>query len=269
MFKTLEIEKWVQTIYISWTKILTYKFNFILIILGPALVFFFVKYNLWTSIYETGGQETIRGYSLNSMLQYQIWVLIVSLIGQGYTSLNLARDIRLGKISTYLIYPFNLWQFHTASFIGFVTFQLLVSALTLFIIGITGILPIPSAELLIKGTLLTCLVSLFWYCIQFYIGLLAFWLEETWIIRVLVMNISAFLSGAIVPLEIYPKWFFDAIQYTPFPYVTYVPVRILMGEYEGSILIGVGYLSFWTIAASILSYFTWKKGIRLYTAAGM
>src|SRR5690606_15115581 len=101
-----ELDKWLQTIRISWTKQMAYKINFVLLIIGPTVVFFFIKYNLWSSIYGMEGVENIQGYDLPKMLTYQVWVMIVAFIAQGYNSMNLAEDIRLGRISSYLIYPF-------------------------------------------------------------------------------------------------------------------------------------------------------------------
>ncbi len=48
------ISKWWITIKISWVKHTAYRLNFFLQIIGPSLVFFFVKYNLWSSIYLVG-----------------------------------------------------------------------------------------------------------------------------------------------------------------------------------------------------------------------
>jgi ABC-2 type transport system permease protein len=46
-----ELKKWLATIRISWSRQLAYKLNFLLLVIGPTLVFFFVKYNLWRSIF--------------------------------------------------------------------------------------------------------------------------------------------------------------------------------------------------------------------------
>ena len=43
---------------------------------------------------------------------------------------------------------------------------------------------------------------------QYIIGILAFWLDETWVMRVLVGLIAQFLSGSILPLEFYPSWLY-------------------------------------------------------------
>lgn len=72
-----------------------------------------------------------------------------------------------------------------------------------------------------------------------------------------------------MPLEVYPEYLQKLLMWTPFPYLTYAPVKIFMGEYRGDIWQGAGILSFWLGVAVLLSLAVWRRGLRLYTAAGM
>lgn len=103
--------KWWETIIISLSKLLAYRFNFILTILAPAFVAFFVKYHLWSAIYKGHPSGEINGYNLQQMIDYHIWALIIALVAKGHSSLDLALEIRHGKISSYLVYPFNFGSF--------------------------------------------------------------------------------------------------------------------------------------------------------------
>ncbi len=264
-----EWAKWWATIRIAWSKTLAYKLNFLLLVIGPTLVFFFVKYNLWTAIYSLEGITSIQGYSLKEMLHYQIWGLIVGFLVQGYNSMNLAEDIRLGRISAYLIYPFGFWPYQTASFIAFQGIQCVVAAFSFVVLLMSGLLQQWSWATLLSGSLFSLLMGFFWYQVSYLIGLAAFWLEETWVLRVMFMTISQFLSGAIIPLEIYPPWLVSALKWTPFPYLTYAPIKIFMGEYPGSLLEALGIVSSWLLITSFICRLVWIRGIRLYTAAGM
>jgi ABC-2 type transport system permease protein len=266
--KTTNLDKWWITIKISWVKHTAYRLNFFLQIIGPALVFFFVKYNLWSSIYSADSELVIKGFNFEQMINYHMWAFIVALVAQGHGSWNLSDDIRMGRISSYLIYPFNFWEFHTASWLSFQFIQVVIAAFTLFCVSFTGILQIPSLEVMAVGVAYTLFISLFWFTMQYFTGVLAFWLEETWILRVMLNIVTYFLSGAIIPLDLYPKWLVDILNYTPFPYLTYYPIKIFMGQ--GSHLTqGFFIILFWAIVFAFLNHRIWKKGIRLYTAAGM
>ena len=99
----LNFEKWWVTIKVSWVKYTAYRVNFFLQIIGPSLVFFFIKYNLWSSIYSQKPGLVIKGLDFSQMINYHMWAFIVSLVAQGHGSWNLSDDIRLGRISSYLI----------------------------------------------------------------------------------------------------------------------------------------------------------------------
>ncbi len=271
MLRRLRTEgaKWKQTLEISWSNLMAYKMNFLLLIVGPTIVFFFVKYNVWTSIYAMDGVDDIRGYNLERMLGYQVWVMIVGFLAQGYMGTRLAEDIRLGRISSYLLYPFEFWKFHTAKFLAFQVLEILVAAVTLGATLLLGLVKLPEWEMLAAGALFSLLVGFFWFAVSYAIGLAAFWLEETWVLRVLFMTVSNFLSGAVLPLEIFPRWIRTLLDYTPFPYVTFVPVKIFMGQATGSLWAASANVLLWTLLAGLLAGAIWKRGITLYTAAGM
>ena len=79
----VHVLKWWQTIKISWSNHTAYRMNFFLQVIGPALVFFFVKYNLWSSIYADKSVEIIKGYTLSQMIDYHVWAMIVGLLAKG------------------------------------------------------------------------------------------------------------------------------------------------------------------------------------------
>lgn len=260
--------KWWQTIKVTWVKHTAYRLNFFLQIIGPGLVFFFIKYQLWHAIYQGNTDIIIGNFNLEQMIQYHVWGFLIALIAQANGSWNLSEDIRMGRISSYLIYPFQFHEYHTASFISFQMIQLFIASFTLLMIVFANLAPLPNIYSLLSGTLFTFYIGLFWFVLQYLVGILAFWLEETWIIRVIISIVSYFLSGAIIPLDLYPTWLTSVLDYTPFPYLTYYPIQIFM---ERSVNLSVGYLviSLWMIILMLLIKLVWSRGIKMYTAAGM
>lgn len=265
----LEAAKWAQTIQISLSNHMAYKLHFVLLVIGPSLVFFFVRYNLWTSIYAVHGVQKIGSYDLHGMLRYQVWVMIVAFLAQSYYATNLAEDIRLGRISSYLIYPFEFWQYHTADFVALEGIQILVALVTAAVAMIAGWSDSIGMRQLVAGTTLSLMAGVFWFAVNFSLGLIAFWLEETWVLRVMFVTVSTFLSGAVLPLDVYPAWLRTVLGYTPFPYVTFVPVKVFLGEYGGNTLTAILTVFAWTLVAALLARTIWRRGLKLYTAAGM
>jgi ABC-2 type transport system permease protein len=269
MSTIVETRKWFATMQISWSKHTAYKLNFLLFFVGPTVVFFLIKFNIWSSIFALDEVTNVAGYDRTAMLKYQGWVLIVSFLAQTHSSMELGEDIRLGRISAFLMYPFSFWKFHTASFISFQAIQLGVALLTMALLFFSEIFGVFQLKPLVVGISYCMLVSALWFSFQFALGLLAFWLEESWMIRVIFALTAQFLSGAVIPLEMFPRALRNALEYSPFPYMTYWPVKWFMGELETPILFGVINLIIWLIVINILAQIIWRRGLRMYTAAGM
>ena len=122
---------------------------------------------------------------------------------------------------------------------------------------------------MLLGTLYCCCIALFWFQINFLIGILAFWLEETWVLRVMFVLMTQFFSGAMIPLELFPAWLRDSLHYLPFPYLTWVPVKLFMGTYSGSVSQAFALILLWAGLALLTSALVWRQGIRAYTGAGI
>lgn len=262
------LRKWWATMAVAWQSQAAYRLNFVLLVLGPALVFFFVKVSLWTSIYAGAGGGAVGGIGRQAMVAYQCHVLMIGLLSQGYTSVSLAEDIRLGRITAQLLHPFPFLEVHCARWLAFQLLQLLVVGVLLGTAVTSGLLPVPDPGSLAVGLAFTCLVAGLWFAFNLVIGLLAFWLEQTWVLRVILKDVGVFLSGAILPLELYPEGMRRALLWTPFPYLTWVPARIVSGEYPdvaGACLMTLA----WTAGIGLVCWGLWRRGLRLYSAAGM
>jgi ABC-2 type transport system permease protein len=202
------------------------------------------------------------------MIQYQFWNALIIILSQSYFAFNISEDIRLGRISSFLIYPFPFWSFHTCSFIAFQIIQLFIATLTFITFYYMGFLPMPSANSLVLGLLYSQLVAFFWFTLQYTTGLLGFWLEETWILRVIAQILTRFLSGSIIPITFFPQEFLALLKYTPFPYLAYYQIQFFQGNFS-NFSIAVAALIVWSFLLWFFNNFLWNKGLRLYTAAGM
>ena len=265
----LEYLKWNQSLKISLSKNLHYKVNFLLMMCLPVLVFFVIKYNLWSSIYEGNNYKTIKGYSLSEMINYQFWILILEFFVRSYFfSQNISVEIRHGKISCFLLYPFSYIKYQLSVFLSDKVLQVFVGLFTLLLVLFFSWVKTPSALIFLKAGLFIFMINIFWFFVQLFIGFLAFWLEETWGLNISMRFIAAFLSGSVLPLDLYPEWFAEILHWTPFPYLLYVPVKILMGE-ELDIGFSLSILFAWNVILFFCVWGIWRKGLRLYSGSGM
>lgn len=270
-FMTIHLEylKWLQSLKISISRTMNYKVNFLLMSVIPVLVFFAIKYNLWNSIYATNSSESIKGYSLFQMIEYQFWILIFEFfVRSHFFSYDISGDIRLGRISSFLLYPFGFLNYQLSLFLSDKLIQFFIGVFSLFVAVSFGWIQIPSVYILFKAGIFIFMVSIFWFFTQTLIGFVAFWLEETWSINISVRFISAFFSGSIIPLDLYPELMSKILLWTPFPYLIYIPVRVLMGE-PVDVAFSLFVLFIWILILFFCVQLVWKKGLKLYTGAGI
>ena len=261
--------KWTASLKICLTKSLNYKINFILMMIVPVCVFFAIKYNLWSSIYAVHPEKEIQGYTLSQMIEYQFWILVFDLFIRSYFfSENISSDIRLGKISSFLLYPFGFINYQFALFVSDKLLQFFIAGFCFSLVLTMGWIDFPLVLNLLKSLCLILMIGLFWFFIQMTLGCLSFWLEETWSLNVSVRFVSAFLSGSFLPLDLFPSFFEKFLHWTPFPYLMYFPIKILMGA-EVSFSFCFFVLLFWISVMFFLTRVIWKKGLNLYTGAGM
>jgi ABC-2 type transport system permease protein len=75
--------------------------------------------------------------------------------------------------------------------------------------------------------------------------------------------------GAFIPLELFPSALRKAIEFTPFPLLTSIPVKIFMGQEAGNFSGFVALTILWIAVFGAVATIVWRKGIRIYAAAGM
>ncbi len=264
-------KKWLITILVRLELISTYKLNFIIELFAPLFVLVFVKLSIWYSVYNGQHDLILNHYTLADMIQYQVGVFIFSILIGGNSTIALSEDIRLGRVTSFLLYPFSLWEHFTATYISDRLFRLLLIAITLTL----AYLAVPSWGIPHFSFLSLCIALLFsvgagmlWYSIGFIIGLLAFWLDELWTLHVIMTTLAQFLSGATIPLSFYPPWLQSALHYLPFSLLASTPVRIFIGK-PVNLTYQLTLLVVWLCLLQGLVYFTWKKGIKNYSAAGI
>lgn len=264
-----ELTKWNRTIVSSLTRQMTYKVDFFITLVAPIAVFSFVSYAVWRSIYTLRGGVSVGGFSMEQMLQYQCWALITALLIRSHRSWNLSEDIRMGRISSFLLYPFDLWKFHACEFLAFEIVEIFIASGTILAMVAGGFIPAPSSQQLVLGFFFSLGVGVLWFTLELLFGLLAFWLEETWVMRFVFNLFCVLLSGALIPIELFPNSLQKILAFTPFPFFTSLPVHIFLGSSPVNLLTSSVILGGWIVAISFLSFFTWRKGLTLYSASGM
>jgi ABC-2 type transport system permease protein len=185
---------------------------------------------------------------------------------------RVAADIREGQISAFLVKPINYLLYR---FSLFASSRLLFSAMTLpvFLVLLfftASYFTWPSEVGLWLAAIWTiAMAALLQFFITISIALLAFWMLEISTVVFIVYSFEYMLSGKMFPLAFMPPFVQDILQWLPFPYELYFPVRVLMNLVHGADLwFGLGVQAFWVIVAAAAAQLMWRQGLRKYQAVG-
>ncbi|GAA1591508.1 MULTISPECIES: ABC transporter permease [Kribbella] len=184
----------------------------------------------------------------------------------------LAQDIRLGKLSSWMIRPASL-------LVGFVANNLSEKFLKLIalvpMIGIVWWIFRDSMNIAAgPGRWVLFAVSIVFgaaltFTIDILIASLAFWMDDVSALVQARVIVSSVLSGAVVPLALMPSWSRGFVDHQPFRYTVSFPVEIVAGQLTGrELLTGFGFQLGYVVVLGVLARLVWAAGIRAYSAVG-
>ena len=167
---------------------------------------------------------------------YFVLLSFVTMATSSWLTGFLADDIRLGKLSSWMVRPASL-------LLSFVANNLSEKFLKLFaLVPMIGVLwwifrdsmNIPAgldrwalfAVSIVLGAILV-------FTIDILIAALAFWMDDVSALAQARLIIASVLSGAVVPLALMPDWSRGFIDNQPFRYTVSFPVEIVAGDLSG------------------------------------
>lgn len=254
-------------------KLMGYRTDFWITALGGFAVQMAVTVCVWRSIFDAGGGR-VAGYTMESVTLYTLLAILLGKFvrGQEYGS-NLSREIYEGEYTRYLVYPAGYLPQKYAQHLGnlapaFVQLALFGALAPLF-------LPLPAETGITPATVAMCLLSvaaanLLLFLISVPVEAVAFWADNVWSLNVMLRFLTQLLGGLLLPLDVFPPAARHLLSWTPFPYLCYVPVKVLLGEVPpGAWLLGLATTCAWAGAFALLARAVWRRGDRIYTGVGI
>ncbi|MDO5737818.1 MAG: hypothetical protein Q4P65_01015 [Eubacteriales bacterium] len=216
------------------------NFCFSLLLLPvQAIIAFF----LWT---QGLGPMQIGGFSANRMVLYYIFqnILMITYQSALYVAYEVSNDISSGNIIVWLFRPISYAKLKYAEKFGFFILRMAVGYLSFIIFSVILKQNISIIQYFLS---LACTIIGFTllFQIQLLIGLLAFRLKNVLQLRDFVMDILWILGGTLLPLDFFPVFLRDFLQYTVIPLVYYLPGKILLTQ--------LSTVETWVIFASAIS----------------
>lgn len=243
--------------------------TFVDVVLAAAKILF--AWILWGILFER--REQIAGLGFPAMISYYI---ISSYLFQLEKSAEISQQmtgmLRNGTFSKYMVIPVQTQGYFVAMEAGKIGFSaaigLLAAALWCYLFRIPFV-HTADGRIILCGILMVVLGLLFMALLNYFLGILTLKFEEISIFLMIKDNLSAFVTGAMVPLALLPEWMTEGMKFLPFYYVTYLPSMLFIGECEEEAVTGLIVLSAWCIAFLVLNQVTYEHYRIKYDGAGI
>ncbi|MXP74705.1 ABC transporter permease [Lachnospiraceae bacterium WCA-9-b2] len=264
MKKYLEIAKAYMKAQLIWRSDI-----FVDVLLSVAKILF--AWILWGILFE--GKEQIAGLEFHAMISYYI---ISSYLFQMEKSAEISQQmasmLRNGTFSKYMVIPVQTQGYFVAMEAGKIAFSSGIGFLTMLLWFCLFRIPLKhtaSAKILLCGIIMVALGLLFMAQLNYFLGILTLRFEEISIFLMIKDNISAIVTGAVIPLALLPEWVIAGMKIFPFYYVTYLPSMLFIGKCEDEAVTGLFVLSIWCILFIILNQVTYEHDRIKYDGAGI
>ncbi|MCQ1531101.1 ABC transporter permease [Lutispora saccharofermentans] len=226
---------------------------------------------LWKALFQYG--ESNVGVSFDQMITYFILSTALSLCLINSSVLDeIAKDIREGTIANYLAKPYKYKISLLSKSLGRIFFSLLFVIMPMIIISsIFFTIQAPHSLVSLLATILISICSFYIFFSIYYIaGLSTFWfMGMQGAIGLLIENILRLLSGALIPIWIFPKWLYTIASYLPVRYGFDVPISIYIGRTAGSDIVkGIAVQFIWILSLIIVDNIVWRISIRKLVIQG-
>jgi ABC-2 type transport system permease protein len=228
---------------------------------------------LWQAIYAGSGQSQLAGFRYREMIAY----LLLTNISRMFSSMpnlaaGIARDVREGTLKRYLIQPVDmigyLLSYRVAHKVAYIVTSFLPYALLFFLCrGFFDGFPGPLTMLAYAASLVLSFLIGFFF--EASVGMLGFWFLEVTSLLYIVMTLTFFISGQLLPLDLLPQPWAGLLKALPFQYMAYFPAVVFLGKIKGWSLglYLLGELA-WALFFMVLARGLYRLGLKRYSAYG-
>lgn len=245
---------------------------FIIAYAGGNFIELFSQIIVWTAIFKS--VDMVSGYHYSEMLSYIVIGWIFRFLTTNYEyEIIIAKDIRLGRLSNFIIKPIDYLKYIFANSLG----RLVIAFFVVIIQSLIWIIFFHD-KLTININFLTfailCLMFILSYIIKMLlstiIGFIGFWVTEVRGLSNAMNILIKILAGAYFPLDAMPGIFLNIALIFPFAYTLFYPIQIFLGRISPVDAIrALGIMFVWTLILWICVKILWKFGLKKYESVGI
>jgi ABC-2 type transport system permease protein len=248
---------------------LEYRFNALADWCLNPLMSTVVELAMWWTMFDAMGVSALGGFPREYYLSYVTWAAFFSRISANWMyEFRMLNEVESGSINAILVRPISFYEFYLGQFLGYKGVTALFSLwlpglIALWLGGTTDFWRLPAALILIFFYLV------FTYTLSFCIMTLSFRLTKVSSFTVTKNFFIWLASGELFPMDLLPGPLRELTYYFPFSSACYIPVGFLTHRLGWDELVrGIGTTTLWTVGVGGLAWFSWRRGLRIYTGTG-
>jgi ABC-2 type transport system permease protein len=188
------------------------------------IIFIFVQ--LWTLTYGSLNTAKVGDYTLPQMIWYFAFAEAI-ILSVPLLRTKIDQDVKSGDLAYRLNKPYHYVFYLAADYSGE---RLVRFALNLVIGSILALLFVGPIALTVGGLLAVAVVLPAAMGLDFLvscaIGLLSFWVEDTWAFDFIYRRLVMILGGMMIPLDVFPEPLSSIARTLPFSLMVYGPARL-------------------------------------------
>jgi ABC-2 type transport system permease protein len=218
-------------------------------------------------------QATTRGsFSVQpvDVVRYFLAVFVVRQLTVVWVIWEVEQDMQAGRLAHFLLAPLDpAWRYvalHVGERLARLPFS--VAIVALFFVIYPPAFFVPDALHALQALAFVVVAFALRFLIQYTFALLSFWTERASNVEQLVFIVYMFLSGAVAPLDFFPPAVKDVVMLTPFPYLIWVPARLIVGGAIVDVTRAAFVCAVWFVILLVINRFIWLRGLKRFSAQG-
>lgn len=203
-----------------------------------------------------GGGESVSGFTLAAALTYTLIAEMFADVLAGETGLDVA--LWEGAIAMRLLRPFDLVAQFAAEAAGRWGFGVITLSLPLLLVApLLGVDPRPASLIALAAFAPSLILAVgVGLALDFIFGALFIILDiNVWVVQGLRRALAALLSGALLPLPLYPWGLGEVFGYLPFAAQASAPLRIYTGTGDPALLLATQLA--WAVVLGLVARWLW------------
>lgn len=222
-----------------------------------GIIQFVAIFYLWNAIYSNN--LIIDGYNKSEMLNYTIISYLITLILPKFITKEIGWKVKDGSINDILIKPYSLKTYYFFYSISDLIFMFIFIGIPVLVVSLyKGLLLNTNYIICFFITLIFAYIIN--YLISYILGLSSFWLTNNSGIYQAYEIVLIFLSGGIIPINMFSKSLIMLLNILPFSSIYSTPIEIYLNKYNNSEIFNkIMVQLIWIIILNTISNYIYKK----------